>query len=507
VDESGHPKLLDFGIAKLLDPEEGDSGLTLASFPVMTPEYASPEQARGEAVGTASDLYSLGVVFYRMFGGKPPYALDGLSRFDIAKRVSETIPQSLHQSDPRFPRDLDAILLRCMHKQADRRYASAHSLGEDLRRFQQGKPVLARPDSAWYRLHRFVGRNRWPVSFAAVALLAGVIGLAAYVHTSQVAMRKALTTSRVSQFLTDFFSSPDPWAEGLSDMSMQDFFGSGLDSMFADLDDEPEVRAELAATLGKVLLNLGDEEQAIALLQSALDAEPEMAQRDPALAADIHFDLGVAQRRSGLLEQAEVNLLKVLALRGNFLEQESEEMASAWNTLGLVHHTMGEFDAAQVEYEKALAIRQSLEGPDAPTSAATWNNLGALAMKQGKLNAAVEAFERALKIHQKQYAGEEHPDLATTLNNLGMGLEALGKFDDAEACFMESLAMRRRLLAADHPHIAGSINNLGLLEESRGNIAAAAARFREALAVIIEKAPEGHPLRRRIEENLAAMEQ
>lgn len=505
VDDHGHPMLLDFGIAKLLDSGEGDAGLTLASFPVMTPEYASPEQVRGETVGTASDLYSLGIVFYRMFGGPTPYQLDGLSRFDVAKRVSESIPTSLHQMDASFPRDLDAILLRCMHKQSDRRYASAHSLGEDLRRFQQGKPVLARPDSAWYRMSRFVGRNRLPVGFAAAALLAGVIGLMAYIQTSQIAIRKALTTSRVSQFLTDFFSTPDPWAQGLGDMSMQDFFDNGLDLMFVDLDEEPEVRAELAAALGKVLLNLGDEEQAMALLQAALDAEPQMAKRDPAIAAGIHFDLGVAQRRSGMLEQAEIHLRKVLELRGQFLKQESEEMASAWNTLGLVHHTMGEVEAAQVEYETALRIRQSLAGPDAPTSAATWNNLGALAMGKGELDVAVKAFERALRIHQKQYATQEHPDLATTLNNLGMGLEALGEYDAAEARFLESLAMRRRLLAEDHPHIAGSINNLGLLEESRGNIPAAAGRFREALAVIIDKAPEGHPLRQRIEENLDAM--
>ena len=507
VDESGHPMLLDFGIAKLLDSGEGDAELTLASFPVMTPEYASPEQTRGEAVGTASDIYSLGVVLYRMFGGHAPYELDGLSRFDIAKRVTESIPASLHQKDSSFPRDLDAILLRCMQKQSDRRYASAHSLGEDLRRFQQGKPVLARPDSAWYRLNRFVARNRLPVAFAGAAFLAGVIGLTAYIQTSQVAVRKALTTSRVSQFLTDFFSTPDPWAQGLGDMSMQDFFDNGLDIMFADLDEEPEVRAELAAALGKVLLNLGDEKQAIALLQAALDAEPQMEKRDPATAAGIHFDLGVAQRRSGLLEQAESNLRKVLELRSGFMKKESEEMASAWNTLGLVHHTMGEFESAQVEYETALAIRQSLAGPDAPTSAATWNNLGALAMGKGELDAAVKAFERALRIHQKQFATREHPDLATTLNNLGMGLEAQGDYDAAEARFHESLAMRRRLLAADHPHIAGSINNLGLLEESRGNIPAAAERFREALAVILDKAPEGHPLRLRIEENLNAMEE
>ncbi|MHC4380662.1 MAG: serine/threonine protein kinase, partial [Planctomycetota bacterium] len=271
VDEEGHPSLLDFGIAKLLDPEAAGEELTMAQFPVMTPAYASPEQVRGEAVGTASDVYSLGMVFYRLFGGDAPYDLDGLSRFDLAKTVSEVAVAPLQQADRRFPQDLDAILAQCLRKDPQRRYASVHALAEDLQRFGKGLPVQARADSIWYRTRRFLGRNRLPVSFAAVALLAGVIGLSAFIHSSKIAMRKALTTSRVSTFLVEFFSPPDPRATGLSEMSMHDFFDHGLERMFLDLEGEPEVRGELASTLGEVLLNLGDEEQAMQVLGQALE--------------------------------------------------------------------------------------------------------------------------------------------------------------------------------------------------------------------------------------------
>lgn len=507
VDGSGQVKLLDFGIAKLLDPEVAAADLTVEQFPLLTPEYASPEQLRGETVGTASDLYSLCLVLYRLFGGKAPYALEGLSRFDMARTVGEQAVPPLRRRDPGFPKDLDAILQVGLRKEPERRYASAHALAEDLRRFRRGLPVTARPDTFRYRTLRFLQRNRLPVGLAAVAVLAGVAGLTAFIQSSQDAMRKALTTSRVSQFLIDFFTSPDPWAEGTADMALQDFFDAGIERMFVDLEGEAEVRAELAVVLGEVLVNLGEEEQAIALLDRALAEEPDMAERDPARAADFAFHRGIAQRRSGALEGAEASLRTCLRLRQEEFGHDSEEAASAWNTLGLVHHTMGAFAEAEMEYRQALTIREAREGEDSFSSAATWNNLGALALAQKDLVPAVERFEQALRIHRRQYAEVEHPDLATTLNNLGMGLEAVGRLEEAETAFRESLAMRRRLLASDHPHLAGSLNNLGLLEETRGRYAEAAARFQEALDVIADRAPEGHPLRLRIEDNLAAMQE
>lgn len=507
VDDAGQVKLLDFGIAKLLDPEVADADLTVEQFSLLTPEYASPEQLRGEAVGTASDLYSLCLVLYRLFGGEAPYALEGLSRFDMARTVGEQAVPPLRRRIPGFPKDLDAILQVGLRKEPERRYASAHALAEDLRRFRRGLPVTARPDTFRYRTQRFLQRNRLPVSLAAVAVLAGVVGLTAFVQSSKDAMRKALTTSRVSQFLIDFFTSPDPWAEGASDMALQEFFDVGIERMFVDLEEEEEVRAELAVVLGEVLVNLGEEEQAIALLERALAEEPDMAKRDAAMAADLAFHRGIAQRRSGALEEAERSLQECLRLRLQEFGPESEEAASAWNTLGLVHHTMGALEEAEEEYRKALVIREALEGADAFDTAATRNNLGGLALSQGQLEDAVGHFEHALRIHRLQYAETEHPDLATTLNNLGMGLEAVGRLEESEQAFHESLAIRRRLLASDHPHLAGSLNNLGLLEETRGRYAEAAARFQEALDVIADRAPEGHPLRLRIEDNLAAMQE
>ena len=133
------------------------------------------------------------------------------------------------------------------------------------------------------------------------------------------------------------------------------------------------------------------------------------------------------------------------------------------------------------------------------------NNLGGLALAQERDEEAIVFFERARAIHSLAYAKNEHPDFATTLNNLGMAYQMVGRLDDAEALFEESLAMRRRILPQDHPHLAGSLNNLGLIEEERGRQQEAALLFKEALELAAAKAPQGHPLVERIQENLNAV--
>jgi serine/threonine-protein kinase len=512
VRTDGHASLLDFGIAKLLVEEDAPATaeaeeLTLPQMPIYTPEYASPEQMRGEAVGTASDVYSLGVILFRLLGDQLPFQSEGRTRFDLTRVVSEEAPPLLSSLVPRFPRDLDAIVAHCLRKEPERRYPTVQALADDLERWLRGLPVKARPDSLWYRSRRFLMRNRVAVALTALVLIASGTGLAAWLEQSQVAARKGLTASRVSEFLIDFFGKPDPWAQGLADMSMEDFFAGDLDALFDDLSGEPEVVRELAAALGRVLLNLGDEERAITLLTRARDAVPGAERSATISQSDIHFDLGVSHRRAGQLNEAEVELAASLALRRAAFGETHEEVASAWNTLGLVHHTMGELAVAETEYLRALTLREQLHGENGKELASTLNNLGALALAEEHDPQALAYFERARAIQERVYAQQEHPDLATTINNLGMAYRTMGQLDKAEPLFEESLARRRRILPPNHPHLAGSLNNLGLIEEERGRLQEAAQLFREALDLAAAKAPDGHPLLQQIQDNLDAVTQ
>ncbi len=509
VREDGHPVLLDFGIAKLLKEEEASAelGLTLPQMPIYTPEYASPEQMRGERVGVSSDVYSLGVILFQLLSRQLPFSTEGRTRFEMTVLVSEREAPHLRTLSSKLSPDLDAIVHKCLRKDPQERYATVQALHDDLGRWLRALPVHAQPDSWWYRSRRFLQRHRVVVSLIAILLASGSIGFQAWYQQSQLTAQKGLTASRVSAFLVDFFSRPDPWARGLADMSMADFFESDLQALFEELEQEPEVQRKLAAALGRVLLNLGEEERAMEILDLAIHALPGAAKEDPLGHANLLFDFGVAARRAGQLDLAEKSLQQVLQLRRDELGEKNEEVASAWNTLGLVHYTKGNIEEATREYQKALEIREALHGKQGLPLASTLNNLGAAALAQGDHVGAVEYFSRAKKIHELAYQDQEHPDWATTLNNLGMAYQFMNDLDQAEELFQESFAMRQRILPPDHPYLAGSLNNLGLIEEERGRYPQAAALFEQALSLAQAKAPAGHPLLERIQENLSAVEE
>jgi serine/threonine-protein kinase len=506
VRADGEPILLDFGIAKLLDPLHDAPEITQAAFAAMTPDYASPEQARGEPVGTASDLWSLGVVLYRLLGGMKPYEFGAISRFDLAQRLSTLQIPPLRLRVPGFPADLDAILGLCLRAEAERRYPSALALEEDLVRFLRGQPVRAHPDSFAYRASRFLRRNWAASTLGAAALVAAAAGTGGIVWQRNLAIRRAETAQRVTAFLVGLFKAPDPWATGLGDQSLERILLEGRRELVDGLQDEPEIRRELLTALGEVFRNLGAEEDAIAILDQAIAAQPDLRRRDPQRWADIAFLLGVAQFRTGALAEAEGSLRAVLAVRRAARRGDDEKSASALNTLGAVLAAQRRDAEARDLYAEALAMRERLLGSGHKDVATTLQNQAALALNAGDTEAAVRDFRRAADIMQRAFP-DGHPDRATTLNNLGMALHASGLDVEAESLIRKALAMRERLLPADHPFVAGSLNNLGIIFYDQERWEDAATTFRAALAGVAGRASEDHPLVVQIRENLAAAEQ
>ncbi len=506
VRADGEPILLDFGIAKLLDPLHDAPEITQASFAAMTPDYASPEQARGEPVGTASDLWSLGVVLYRLLGGVKPYEFGAISRFEVAQRLSALQIPPLRSRVPGFPADLDAILGMCLRAEPERRYPSAQALEEDLVRFLRGQPVRAHPDSFAYRASRFLRRNWAASALGAAALAAAAAGAGGIVWQRDLAIRRAETAQRVTTFLVGLFKAPDPWATGLGDQSLEQILQQGRRELVDGLQDEPEIRRELLAALGEVFRNLGAEEDAIEILDQAITAQPDLRRRDPQRWADIAFLLGVAQYRTGALAEAEGSLREVLTVRRAARRGDDDKTASALNTLGVVLAALERDAEARELYGEALAMRERLFGPDHKDVATTLQNQAALALDGGDDAAAVRDFRRAAGIMERAFP-EGHPDRAITLNNLGMALRAVGLDVEAEQRIREALAMRVRLLPADHPHVAGSRNNLGLIFRDQELREEAAGMFRAALAGVAGRASEDHPLIVQIRENLAVTEE
>lgn len=504
VTAAGDPVLLDFGVAKLLDPGRGDESPTQAARAPMTPEFASPEQARGEPVGTASDLWSLGVVMFRLFGGGKPYDADAVSGYELARRLSEQPLPRLRERAPGAPADLDAIVGKCLRVEPERRYPSAQALAEDLRRFLRGLPVSAQPDTFAYRARRFLRRN-WAASLLGAAALAAAVGGAlGVIWQRDLAVRRALTAERVIEFLVGLFRAPDPWAESLGQQSLEQILADGRRGLVDGLGDEPQVRSRLLAALGEVYRNLGAEEDALAILRDALAADPGLRAREPARWAELRFVLGVARLRAGDPEGAEEELRAALAVQERGGDRAA--LASTRNTLGVAVSLQEERGAeAEALYRAALGARLELFGPNHPEVATTLQNLAALELARGRVDAALDGFAEAALVLARAWPSG-HPDRATELNNWGMALRDAERAAEAEARLREALAMRERLLPADHPHLAGSRYNLGLLRWDAGDYAGAAEWWRRALAGIAERAQAGHPLRAMIEADLAAAE-
>lgn len=492
VTQDGVPKLLDFGIAKLLETSV-DGSETLSPLQLLTPEYASPEQVRGEVVSTASDVYSLGVILFELLAEEKPYEVTTQARFEMERIVCEQRVHPPSQRNPAIDSDLDAITMMCLRKEPERRYESVAELAEDLRRFRAQLPVRARPDSLRYRMGKYLRRNRLPVALASLASLLLIAGVSSTLYQSELARRRAVTTARVADFLVDLFLNADPWQTGGESLPVRELLKRGADTARRDLANDPEILGAFLATLGRVHLNLGDQLEARALLAEADELLQSTSRPDKELLGDTLFHLGVALRRAGELNEAERIHRLALQYRLDEFGERSLPVASSQNTLALVLQNAERFDEAETLLTEALQTRRALLPAKSPEIAISLSNLGWLALQRDELDEARRLFEEALDIQESAWSGD-HPDLATTLNNLGYLDQVEEDFDSAESRHESALAMRMKIFGDDHPHTASSLNNLGLVYYEQGDYSGAADQFRRAREIAQARLPADHPL-------------
>src|SRR5690606_21531552 len=269
VGANGEPRLLDFGIAKILEQEPlpGD-GKRHTSLSAMTPAYASPEQVRQEALTTSSDVYSLGVMLYQLIAGVRPYELGGLRPAEAEHVVCDFQPEpmrrmldraALDEVERRRRRtqvtaDLERIVAKAMHKEAARRYGSAQELADDIRRYLEGRPVLAHPDSAAYRIGKFVRRHRWGVLAASLALAAVLASAAVALWQAEQARRAASDMVRINNVLMEVLRASDPFNSG-SDISLSQAVDDASARVDIQLADRPDLASQVRFALGYSMIS------------------------------------------------------------------------------------------------------------------------------------------------------------------------------------------------------------------------------------------------------------
>jgi serine/threonine protein kinase/tetratricopeptide (TPR) repeat protein len=530
VTAEGVPKLLDFGIAKFLNPELSGEAAQTATRMAMTPEYASPEQARGEPITTATDVYSLGVVLYKLLTGHHPYRVSNRPAVEVLRAVIEEEPERpstaisrteemrpdsqapvtaesvsrTREGTPeklkrRLHGDVDNIVLMALRKEPQRRYPSVEAFSEDIRRYLEGRPVTARRGTFTYRTGKFLRRNRIGVGVVATifALLAA-FGVSMAVQSRRVARalekaeRERAKAEKVSGFLVDLFKVSDPSEARGNTVTAREMLDKGAAKIETELRDQPEVRATLMGTMGLVYDNLGLYDKALPLLQEALKMRRSVyGNEHPDVAVSLSNVANVLNER-GDYAGSEVLYREVLAMRRKLLGNEHPDVASSLNTLAVVLDEKGDYAGAEALYREALAMRRRLLGNEHADVASSLNNLAIVLDEKGDYAGAEALLREALTIRRKVH-GNDHPRVAESLDNLALVLEEKADYVGAEALHRESLAIRRKLLGEEHPEVAASLNNLAHVLNEKGDYAQAEVLYREALAIWRKLLGSEHP--------------
>jgi serine/threonine-protein kinase len=484
VDADGNPKLLDFGIAKLLDPDGAIVPVepTAAVTRLMTPHYASPEQVQGLPVSTASDVYSLGVILYKLITGQRPYELSSHTLQEIERVVCEMMPLPPSQRvrgsrKERLPRDLDNIVLMALRKEPERRYASVLQLADDLRHCLERRPVLARRDTLGYRVSSFVRRNTGAVIAAAVlvaSLIGGTIATTWQWRNAVAAQSRADDQRRTAEqsldFVVEMFKVPHP-SVAMNDVTARTLLDSGVARLSADLQLPPNARAALQHTLGRVYRNLGDYPEAAALLEQALAVRSQLPD-DPLELADTLYVLGTVEAEVGKLDGAEASLRRALAIRTQLLGQQDASVADVLEALADNNGYTVPVREAEDDLRRAIEIRRHHLADSRPHILADMAMLAELYSVTGDYADAEAVFQEAIAMRDRLAGGPRcDVDDGEFLDHASILRYRQGYFADSERYFNEAIACNTQLFGPDHVYVLDLLSLRVLLWFEQGRYA------------------------------------
>jgi serine/threonine-protein kinase len=515
VTAAGEVKLLDFGIARLAGPGPAERELTATAGRWMTPEYASPEQVRGEPVTTGSDVYALGVVLYRLLAGRSPYEPTGRTPHEVERAILETEPprpsdtvaagagaEDSKRLRRRLRGDLDAIVLRAMRKEPGRRYPSAEALRQDVLRHLDGRPVEARPGTRRYRAGRFVRRHRAPVAAAAVLLLSLLGGMGGTLWQARAAARQAARAERVQSFLVSVFDQSDPERVNGDSITARQLLDEGARRIGVELRGEPETQARMYLLLGGIYRRLGVDGQAGEMLAHALALRTRLHGRDDPRTAEVLEQQGLLAIERQRLPLAEGLMRETLAIRGRHLAAGDTLIGQAQAGLADALYHAGRWADA----ERAIRMALGTDGRGGPLrGAAHLERLSAILNKRGQTDSAIATARRALDIR----AGADRADGADRLTthaammNLGKVYEAHGDFAAAEPLFRRAVAFDRRRLGPESRTTLSDLSELAAVLEEQGGLVEAERLERAVIAASGRAYPASHPFPYAVRNNLA----
>jgi len=497
VTRDGEAKLLDFGIATLLDRDADLAAvLTRDGARAMTPAYAAPEQMTGGAITTATDVYALGVLLFVLLAQRHPAGDALASPADLLRAVVDRDAPRLSEVDPRLAGDLDTIVAKALKRSPGERYASASALADDIRRYLAHEPIAARRDSAVYRASKFVRRNRRAVT-AVVAATIALVGVIAF-YTSRLATerdlarREAAKSAKVTELLSGLLQSSDPYSvRSDRERTVGGLLDAAATRLPKELAGQPDVEVEMLEVLGKIDADNSQPDKAEPLLRQAIDiGRRTLGADDPRVAQSLNT-LGVVLRNKGDRTAAKPLLEEALRIRRKRFGENHQDVAVTLEDLGTLYQDEGSLDQAERLFRESLAIRRKVLGDGDHETATSLNDLALVLRDKGQYAEAETLLLEALAIYRR-VSGPEHPDVATTLNNLSLAAQDRHDFVTAEARSRESVAIARKALGDAHPGRVSGLNNFAYALREEGKYDEAAAVLNEALRVAVPALGDDH---------------
>jgi eukaryotic-like serine/threonine-protein kinase len=493
VTGDGAPKLLDFGIAKLMEPQDAPPALLPTATRLMTPGFASPEQLLGERIGIATDVYSLGLLLYRLLAGVDARAAarrggsgtggsavgeadvspSSPSHAELIRWVmeEEPVPPSVAAADPALRGDLDTIVLEALRRDPDERYESVRALADDLERYLTGKPIRARPPTLGYRARKFFRRNRTPLLAVAASVVLMVTQTGVFMgrlaEERDLARQEAARATQTLGFLTDVFRGADPFVSAGTDLSAAELLAHGTARLEEQLAAQPTVQAEILDAVGTVYENLGALDSARAVLERSLAVREATFGPDAPETALGLSRLGGALLRLDDVDRADSLLLRSLAIRQAKLPGNHADIAAVLGQRAHLANRAGDPAAADSLYAAAVAIMEDPVEPRDPLRATLLSNRGVLLTKLDRLEEAQTALQSALALRRGLY-GDRHPAVAVTLNHLARVRHYAGDLHESEALFRELLAWAPDVLGDEHSFVTTWHGNLSAVLKDLG---------------------------------------
>ncbi|MCU0228146.1 MAG: tetratricopeptide repeat protein [Bryobacterales bacterium] len=562
VTPQGEPKLLDFGIAKLLDAAAAgvDPVRTEAAARMMTPAYASPEQIRGKAITTASDVYSLGVLLYELLTKTRPFQSTESESYTLQKAICEDEPLRPSALAPGLSRDLDAIVLKAMRKQPADRYASVEHLAADIERHLHCYPVLARNRTWQYNASRFLRRHKafLPVAAAfALVVSSGLWGLdfqarqtAAQRDRAVAALREAETARQIAErqrteaerneriaqdystratsaellaieeasrardeaasseaaarFLEELFRSADPMTATERNVSAARLLQRGARRVQHELSDQPAIQARLQNAIGRAFLALGDSAAAEPLIQEALATRRRLFGNQHLETARSLLSQSKMLETRGDYSAAHDFMRQAIAVFQSQGVKGETELAAALVDRGILALSRSAYTEARDAFEQSQSLsRKQLPERRRILRDATLALSGYHARKGNHVDA--EQTARQSLVLSRQIYGEEHPEVGVDWSAIGIALRDQGRFPEAAAAMDNAIRIYRKVLGEDHPSLGNVLNNRATVAYSLGDYPTAERNFVEALRIRTKVSGPDHLSTMRILNNLGVV--